>query len=220
MVRKAVDGPGQTRIDWQILCEVATKLGYPMAYDAVDKIMEEIASVSPIYGGIYYDRIDDVGLCWPCPDRNHPGTRYLHKDKFSRGKGKFHPVEFKAPVESVSDEYPYLLSTGRELYQFHTGTMTRKSRVINQISPTGYVEIHTDVAAKLGIADGDNVEVRTRRGKVTTLAKVTDDIETGWLFMPFHFAESPANMLTIDALDPIAKIPEYKVCAATVQKVK
>ena len=219
-VRKAVDGPGKARIDWRILCQVATKLGHPMAYDAVDKIMEEIASVSPIYGGIYYDRIDDVGLCWPCPDRDHPGTKYLHKDKFSRGKGKFHPVEFKAPVESVSDEYPYLLSTGRELYQFHTGTMTRKSRVINQISPTGYVEIHTDVAAKLGIADGDNVEVRTRRGKVTTLAKVTDDIETGWLFMPFHFAEGPANMLTIDALDPIAKIPEYKVCAATVQKAK
>jgi formate dehydrogenase major subunit len=98
--------------------------------------------------------------------------------------------------------------------------MTRKSRVINQISPTGYVEIHTDVAAKLGIADGDQVQVRTRRGKVKTLAKVTDDIETGWLFMPFHFAEGPANMLTIDALDPIAKIPEYKVCAATVQKAK
>ncbi len=219
-VRKAVDGPGQARIDWRILCEVATKLGYPMAYDGPDKITEEIASVSPIYGGIYYDRIDDVGLCWPCPDRDHPGTMYLHKGKFSRGKGKFHPVEFKAPVESVSDEYPYLLSTGRQLYQFHTGTMTRKSRVINQISPTGYVEMHTDVAAKLGIADGDQVLVRTRRGKVTTSAKVTDDIETGWLFMPFHFAEGPANMLTIDALDPIAKIPEYKVCAATVQKAQ
>jgi len=190
-VRKAVDGPGQARIDWRILCEVATKMGYPMAYDGADKIMEEIASASPIYGGIYYDRIDDVGLCWPCPDRDHPGTMYLHKDKFSRGKGRFHPVEFKAPVESVSDEYPYLLSTGRQLYQFHTGTMTRKSRVINQISPTGYVEIHTDVAARLGIEDGDNVEVRTRRGKVTTLAKVTDDIETGWLFMPFHFAGRP-----------------------------
>jgi len=219
-VRKAVDGPGQARIDWRILCEVATKMGYPMAYDGADKIMEEIASASPIYGGIYYDRIDDVGLCWPCPDRDHPGTMYLHKDKFSRGKGRFHPVEFKAPVESVSDEYPYLLSTGRQLYQFHTGTMTRKSRAINQISPTGYVEIHTDVAARLGIEDGDNVEVRTRRGKVTTLAKVTDDIETGWLFMPFHFAEGPANMLTIDALDPISKISEYKVCAATVQKAK
>ncbi|RKY09290.1 MAG: formate dehydrogenase subunit alpha [Planctomycetota bacterium] len=219
-VRKAVDEPGRARIDWRILCEVATKMGYPMAYDGPDKIMEEIAAVSPIYGGIYYDRIDDIGLCWPCPDRGHPGTMYLHKDKFSRGKGKFHPVEFKSPVESVSDEYPYLLSTGRQLYQFHTGTMTRKSCVINQISPTGYVEIHTDVAAGLGVADGDNVEVRTRRGKVTTQAKVTDDIEAGWLFMPFHFAEGPANMLTIDALDPIAKIPEYKVCAATVQKAE
>ena len=218
-VRKAVDAPGESKIDWQVVCEVATKMGYAMGYEGPSEIMDEIASVSPIYGGIAYDRIDDVGLSWPCPDREHPGTKYLHKGKFSRGKGKFHAVEFKPPVESVSDEYPYLLSTGRMLYQFHTGTMTRKSRVINQVSPTGFVEINSGDAAALGIADGDSVEVRTRRGKVTTLAKVTEDIEKGWLFMPFHFCEGPANMLTIDALDPTAKIPEYKVCAAVVRKV-
>ena len=133
--------------------------------------------------------------------------------------GKFHAVEFKAPAECLDSEFSFVLSTGRQLYQFHTGTMTRKSAAINQVSPTGYVEINSGDAKKLQIADGDNVEVATRRGKVTTLAKVTDGIEKGWLFMPFHFAESPANMLTIDSLDPIAKIPEYKVCAAKIKSV-
>ncbi len=217
-VRTAVDMPGQARDDWRIISEVATKMGCSMNFQSASEIMDEIATVSPIYGGMAYDRIDDVGLCWPCPDKDHPGTKYLHKGKFTRGKGKFHAVEFRAPVESVDKKYPFLLSTGRMLYQFHTGTMTRKSKVINQVSPTGFVEINCEDAAKLKIADGESVEVMTRRGKVTTPAKVTEDIEKGWLFMPFHFAEGPANMLTIDSLDPIAKIPEYKVCAATVCK--
>lgn len=216
-VRKAVDAPGQSRNDWEIVSEVATRLGYPMHYDSVSAIMDEIASVSPIYGGVSFDRIDTVGLQWPCPDREHPGTKYLHKSRFSRGKGKFHAVEFKHPAEVPSREFPFVLSTGRQLYQFHTGTMTRKSRVINQVSPTGYVEIHADDAETLGIANNARVEVATSRGKVTTTAKVTTGIERGWLFMPFHFWEGPANMLTQDALDPIAKIPEYKVCAARVK---
>ena len=119
---------------------------------------------------------------------------------------------------SLDTDYPFVLSTGRQLYQFHTGTMTRKSKAVNQVSPTGYVEVHTEDAGKPGITDGDKVKVFTRRGKVTTLAKVTDNIEIGWLFIPFHFAEASANMLTIDALDHTAEIPEYKVCAAAVQK--
>jgi predicted molibdopterin-dependent oxidoreductase YjgC len=217
-VRGAVTPPGQARSDWETICDVSTKLGYPMSYDSAGQIMDEIASVTPIYGGISFDRIDSVGLQWPCPDKNHPGTMYLHKGRFTRGKGKFHPVHFKAPAESPDAEFPFVLSTGRQLYQFHTGTMTRKSAAINQVSPTGYVEIHIEDAGKRGIADGDRVEVVTRRGKVSTLAKVTKNIEKGWLFMPFHFREGPANMLTIDALDPLAKIPEYKVCAATIQK--
>ena len=217
-VRKAVAAPGQARGDWQILCEVGTKMGYPMSYDCAGKILDEIASVSPIYGGMSFERIDSVGLQWPCLDKDHPGTKYLHKGKFTRGKGKFHPVEFKDPAELPSKKFPFVLSTGRLLYQFHTGTMTRKSGAINQVSPTGFVEIHTDDAKQLDIADGQTVEVATVRGKVTTLAKVTDNIGKGWLFMPFHFREGPANMLTIDALDPLAKIPEYKVCAATIRK--
>lgn len=219
LVRQAVPAPGQARQDWEITCDIGRRLGYRMQYHNVSAILDEIASVSPIYGGMSFDRIDPVGLQWPCPDKDHPGTAYLHKGKFSRGLGKFHAVEFKPPNETTNKRFPFLLSTGRQLYQFHTGTMTRKSPVINQVSPTGYVEIHASDAEKLGIVHGQMVEVSTRRGRVKTPAKVTTDIEIGWLFMPFHFKEGPANMLTIDALDPIAKIPEYKVCAANIGSV-
>jgi predicted molibdopterin-dependent oxidoreductase YjgC len=219
-VRGAVNPPGKARNDWKIICQIATKMGSPMDYDGADTILDEIASVSPIYGGMSFERIDSVGLQWPCLNKDHPGTKYLHKGKFTRGRGKFHAVEFKAPAEITNEKYPFVLSTGRQLYQFHTGTMTRKSATINQISPTGYVEIHRDDAEKLQIKNGDSVEVSTRRGKVTTTAKVTKGIEKGWLFMPFHFAEGPANMLTIDKLDQVAKIPEYKVCAAQVRKAE
>ncbi|KKL53407.1 hypothetical protein LCGC14_2275770, partial [marine sediment metagenome] len=217
-VRKAIDVPGTARNDWEIICQIATKTGYPMSYENESEILDEIASVSPIYGGMSFDRIESIGLQWPCPDKTHPGTKYLHKDKFSRGKGKFHPVEYRPPAEEPEKKYPFVLTTGRQLYQFHTGTMTRKSAVINQISPTGYVELHPDDAAKLKVKDGENVKVTTRRGNVTVPAKVTDGIEPGWLFMPFHFVESAANLLTNDQLDPIAKIPEYKACAANITK--
>jgi formate dehydrogenase alpha subunit len=216
LVRKAVDAPGQARGDWQTICQVAIKMGHPMHYENAAQIMDEIALVSPIYGGMSFDRLEVAGLQWPCPDRNHPGTKYLHKDAFSRGRGKFHPVQFIPADELPNEEYPLVLTTGRQLYQFHTGTMTRKSPVINQVSETGYVEIHPADAKQLNINDGDRVQVATRRGSVATVAKVADVIEKGWVFMPFHFCEGPANMLTNDALDPIAKIPEFKVCAAKI----
>ena len=219
-VRQATPPPGLARNDWEILCDVANAMGSSMKYNNASDIMDEIASLSPIYGGISYDRIEEIGLQWPCPDKNHPGTKYLHKDKFTRGKGKFHPVQYLPPAEMPSEEYPFILTTGRQLYQFHTGTMTRKSPAIDQVSPTGYVEVNTIDAKALGIVDGDSVQVSTRRGKVSTLAKVTEMIEQGWIFMPFHFAEGPANMLTSDALDPIAKIPELKVCAAKISITK
>jgi formate dehydrogenase alpha subunit len=219
-VRKSVSAPGQARGDWEIICEVATKMGYAMSYEGADEVMDEIADLCPIYGGISFERIETVGLQWPCLDKEHPGTRYLHEGMFKRGKGKFHAVEFAAAAELADKEYPFVLTTGRQLYQFHTGTMTRKSAVINQVSPTGYVEIHPDDAVELGISDGGNVEVMTRRGKVNTLARVTGNIAKGWLFMPFHFWEGPANMLTNDALDPTAKIPEFKVCSAAVKKAE
>jgi len=218
-VRKAVNPPGQSRDDWRIVCEIATAMGIPMQYENASQIMDEIASVSPLYGGIAFDRIETVGLQWPCLDRDHPGTKYLHKGQFKRGKGKFHPVRFREPAELPSEEFPLILSTGRQLYQYHTGTLSRKSPAIDQKSPTGYIEIHFKDAKEYGIEDGDSVEVSTTRGKVTTKASVGTLVARGWLFMPFHFAEGPANMLTNDALDPIAKIPEFKVCAAKIRQL-
>jgi predicted molibdopterin-dependent oxidoreductase YjgC len=219
-VRKAVVPPGEARNDWEILCEVAERIGYHMAFKDAAAIMDEIAFVSPIYGGIAYNRIESVGLQWPCPDYTHPGTVYLHKDTFKRGKGKFHAAPYRPPAEEPDEEYPFVLSTGRQLYQFHTGTMTRKSKAIHQVSPTGYVEIHAGDAAKLGIANDDQVSVSTRRGRITTHALVTERVVRGWIFIPFHFFEGPANILTNDKLDPIAKIPEYKVCAARIEKLE
>ncbi len=219
-VRKAVEAPGQARDDWKIICDIATKMGFAMDYECASKIMDEIAFVSPIYSGVSFDRIDSVGLQWPCSDAEDPGTKYLHKDKFTRGKGKFHAVEFINPNELPCEEYPFILSTGRQLYQYHTGTMTRKSKAVNQISPAGYVEINSDDAKKLRILNADTVEISTVRGTVQTQAKVTDQIKKGCLFMPFHFCEGPANILTNDALDPTAKIPEFKVCAATIRSAQ
>ena len=218
-VRRAVSPPGEARDDWKIVCDIATAVGYPMHYENASQIMDEIAAVTPIYGGISFDRIEPVGLQWPCPDKSHPGTKYLHKDKFTGGKGKFHAVRFKEPAELPDKEFPYVLSTGRLLYQYHTGTLTRRIPAINQKSATGYVEIHFQDARKHRIKDGDRVEVSTRRGTVTTLASVGTAVAKGWLFMPFHFAEGPANMLTNDALDPVAKIPEFKVCAANIRRM-
>jgi formate dehydrogenase alpha subunit len=215
-VRKAVNPPGQSRDDWKIVCEIAAATGMPMQYENASQIMDEIASVSPLYGGIAYDRIESVGLQWPCPDAEHPGTKYLHKGQFKRGKGKFHPVRFREPAELPDESFPFILTTGRQLYQYHTGTLSRRSAAIDQKSPTGYVEIHFKDAEIHGIKDGDPVEVSTARGTVTTNASVGTQVAKGWLFMPFHFAEGPANMLTNDALDPIAKIPELKVCAANI----
>ncbi|MCK4294593.1 MAG: formate dehydrogenase subunit alpha [Planctomycetes bacterium] len=219
-VRKALSPPGEARDDWQILCDVSTAMGYAMRYENASEIMDEIASVTPIYGGISFDRIEPVGLQWPCLDKDHPGTKYLHKGEFKRGKGKFHAVRFREPAETPDKKFPFILSTGRQLYQFHTGTLTRKSRAIDQKSPTGYVELHHEDAEKYSIGEGDFVEVSTRRGKVITKASVGSRVAKGWLFMPFHFAEGPANMLTNDALDPIAKIPEFKVCAAAIKKAE
>jgi len=219
-VRKAVEPPGEARDDSEIICELATRMGYPMEYAGPADVMDEIASLSPIYGGMAYDRIDDVGLAWPCPDRSHPGTKFLHSGTFSRGLGRFHPVPYCDAAELPDEEFPLVLSTGRILYQFHTGTLTRKSKAIDQVSNEGYVEIHPDDANAHGIADGDVVEVFGKRGVATTKAKVTAGIIKGCVFMPFHFCEGPANMLTNDVLDPIAKIPEYKVCAVAIRPAK
>ncbi|KPK42156.1 MAG: formate dehydrogenase [Planctomycetes bacterium SM23_25] len=216
-VRKALDPPGQARPDWQILCRLARRMGHPMHYDHPGAIQDEIASLTPSYGGITYDRLEGGGLQWPCPDAGHPGTPYLHKGTFARGLGKFHAVEFLPPRELPDDHYPFVLSTGRILQHFHTGTMSRRSDVLDRLVPVGTIEIHPDDAARLGIADSDRVRVASRRGEIELPARVTDRVAPGTTFLAFHYREAPANRLTIAALDPVAKIPELKVCAVRIE---
>jgi len=218
-VRKAIEPIGDSRPDWQITCQLGQKMGnggFDFAGPA--QIMDEVALLTPSYGGISYRRLEEGGLQWPCPTPEHPGTPILHTQQFTRGKGHFIPLEYRPPMELPDKGYPLVLTTGRSLYHFHTGTMTRKVAGLNVLKREGTVEINPEDASKLGIADGDMVQVSSRRGKVTTRAKVTGVSPAGVVFMTFHFAESPANMLTNPALDPVAKIPEYKVCAVRVEK--
>lgn len=218
-VRKAVEPPGESRADWEILCDIAEKAGYHgMQYASASEVMDEIVDMTPIYGGISYDRIDQDGLQWPCTSRDHPGTPVLHVGKFSRGLGLFGPADFKPSAELPDEEYPFTLSTGRCYFHFHTGTMTRRSRLLDREERFPYVEISPDDAGKLGIHDREQVLVSTRRGEVRAMARVTDVAMPGVLFMTFHFEEGCANVLTNNALDPEAKIPEYKVCAANIRR--
>ena len=189
-----------------------------MTYESPSDIMDEIADVTPIYGGISYPRIDQIGLQWPCFDEQHPGTPVLHAKQFARGKGLFSPAEYKPSAELPDEEYPYILSTGRCYFHFHTGTMTRRSRVLDREERFPFVEVNTGDAANLGIRDRESVLVSTRRGEIEVMARVTKDIAPGVLFMTFHFEEAPANLLTNNALDPEAQIPEYKVCAAQIRR--
>ena len=210
---RAVMPPGEAKPDWQITCALAERMGYPFEYNGTSDIMDEIASVTPIYGGIHYDRLSGYGLQWPCPNRDHPGTANLHQGTFSRGLGKFHAVEFKPPAESVSPEYPLILTTGRVLEHFHTGSMSRRSKVLDKLHPNGAVDIHPDDALNLGVVDGDLMTVSSDRGKIEVPVHVTDKTAPGLAFMAFHWKESPANVLTNPAVDPAAKIPEFKVSA-------
>ncbi|NQT92287.1 MAG: formate dehydrogenase subunit alpha, partial [Lentisphaerae bacterium] len=218
-VRKAIELHGEARDDWEIICALANRLDYPMDYEHPSLIMEEIAEVTPIYGGVHYHRLDKDGLQWPCPDSNHPGTVFLHQGEFKRGKGKFHATPFLAADEEPDDEYPLILTTGRYLYHWHTRTLTSRTEGLEQLCPPVPVEIHPDDAAREGIVNGAKVEVASRRGTVQADAVLTDRSPRGTIFMAFHFAEGAANLLTNDAVDPIAKIPEFKVCAVKIKAV-
>jgi len=216
-IRKAVDAPGEAKADWEIICNIAGKMGYPMSYGSAGDIMHEINLVTPSYAGITYDRIEKEGLQWPCLDTDHSGTRFLHKDKFARGKGLFHAIDYRASAELPDEEYPLILNTGRVLYHFHTGTMTRRSKGPAERCPESLVEISREDAKRYGIEDSSKVKVTTRRGSVEVKARVTDRSPEGVIFMNFHFHEVEVNRLTNPALDPVGKIPEYKVCAAKVE---
>ncbi len=228
LIRPVVDAPGESRADWRIIGEIGARLDALLGrkrdratwlFPSTSAIMDELATVTPIYGGVSHARLEGDGLQWPCPNPEHPGTPYLHAERFSRGLGKFNVVVAQDPAEQPNEEYPLILSTGRVLYHYHTSTMTRRSDGLNWREPGGFVDISPEDAEAVGVADEDYVTVQSRRGTVHATARVNGSVPPGTIFIAFHWRESPANRLTHDfALDPVAKIPEYKVCAVRVEK--
>lgn len=223
-VRKAVEPPGEARADWEIICDIATRMGSDLfKYDSAQDIFEEVRVVTPQYAGMNKERLEKPeALHWPCPDEEHPGTPILWAEKCATpdGLGVLMPIEFIPAAELPDDEYPLTLTTGRTLFHWHTGSMTRRSETLNSEIPTGWVEINSEDAAELGIKDKEIVSVKTRRGEIAIPAKVTPNIMKGVIFIPFHFVECAANVLTQSfALDPAAKMPEFKVSAASVAKM-
>lgn len=218
LVRKAIDPVGQSKPDWVIFCELAQRLGYPMRYNSAEEIFEEIRRLVPIYAGMTYQRLEEHnGLQWPCPSEDHPGTPTLHVGQFSRGKGKLMGVRYEPPAEQPDAQYPFILTTGRSFMQYNSGTMSRRTRS-GKAEPENYVQISKSDAERLGIADGERVRVITRRGELTVKAKIAE-IAPGVIWMPMHYAESPTNILTNDAIDPVCGITEVKACAARVERL-
>ena len=219
-VRKAIEPLADSCPDWRIICRVSERLGYPMNYRDTDEVMDEIASLTPSYAGISFERIEKEGLQWPCPDKEHPGTKYLYEDgKFSRGKGAFKAIKHRPPAEEQDEEYPFILTTGRMLFHYNVGTMTRRTHVLSREYPDNFVEINPDDAKRLGIVKNADCKVSTRRGQIIVRAEVNERIKEGVIWIPFHFTETPANVLTNDAFCPISRIGEYKACAAKVEVV-
>jgi len=215
-VRKAIEPiPGRT--NWQTIMEMSSRMGYPMHYNSAEEIFNEMASLTPSYQGMSYARIDKNGLQWPCPTPDHPGTKFLHANTFTRGKGLFQGIDHIPPAELPDEEYPFLLSTGRIL--FHYNVTTPYSAGINSIWNEEYAEVNPDDASRLGVTTGDQVKITSRRGEVTTKVQVTDRVPPGVIWMSFHYAESPTNVLTSAAVDPVTKTGEYKVCAVNVEKL-
>jgi formate dehydrogenase major subunit/formate dehydrogenase alpha subunit len=217
-VRKAVEPPGDCRNDWETVCAIATRMGTPMSYGSARDIMEEIRRVTPSYAGISYERIEHEGIHWPCPNEQHPGTPILHREQFTIGKGVFHAIDFVPPAERPDGDFPLYLTTGRLLYQYHTGTMTMKSEGLNDIAPDCFVEISSADAGKYDVLDGARVNIASRRGTIQARVKVSPQAVAGTVFIPFHYARAAANRLTNAALDPISGIPEFKVCAVKLER--
>ncbi len=219
-VRCAIEPVGNSKADWEILCDLIKALGYDADYASPSDVMEEIRTLVPSYGGITFDRLDKEGLQWPCPDINHPGTKFLHKGKFSRGLGKFTVNEYEASTEQPSEEYPFILTTGRIQQHYHTGTMTRRSWALEREFPHGYMEINPQDAEKLGLRQRSKIKVSSIIGSIITEVKITDNITPGVVFVPFHYHEVAVNMLIGKNIDPVVQIPEYKVCAVKIEGVR
>ena len=222
LIRAALEPPGEARPDWQIICDVAKALGafslFP--FNSAEEIFEELRKVTPQYAGMNYQRLAQGSLQWPCSAEDHAGTTILHTKEFPRGKGRLTPLKYKSSLEVPDSDYPLLLITGRVMSQYHTGTMTRRSPSLEEEFPRAFVEINPEDARGRGIVDGAEVEVASRRGAIRAKAQVSHRMRPGVAFIPFHFVEGAANTLTLRAFDPVAKIPELKVCAVEVKPVE
>ncbi len=222
-ISKVIDPPGEAKPDWWIICQLAERMGYKdkFNFSSAGEIFEEIRSCVPQYKGITYERLSKTvgGIHWPCPSEDHPGTPTLFLQKFTTpdSLGHFQAVEYKPPAEVPDEEYPYFLTTGRSIFHYHTGAMTMRTPKLNDEVRHGFVEVNPEDATKAGVKDKDIVTLKTRRGSIEVEAKVTDEVPPGLLFVPFHFADSCANVLTISVLDPSAKCAETKVCAAKME---
>ncbi len=219
-VRKAVEPPGEAKADWEIFCELSSRMGYEMDYASPEEIFQEISTLLPQYAGISYERIEQVGLQWPVPDSGHPGTPVLHIGRFTRGKGLFIPEDYTPPTELPDADYPLILTTIRETPQYNFGSMTRKTPEIEALCPEAFAEINPEDAAKLDIADGEEINISSRRGTVQLRAKITDRSQPGTIAIPYHFAEVPVNNLTLNSLDRLSRSPQYKICAIKVEKIQ
>ena len=219
LTEPVVRPPGQARRDWEIICDLATAVGYPMAYASTADISAEMRGLTPSYAGISHARLDaGAQLHWPCPAEDHPGTPILHRGSFTRGLGRFYAVEYQAADEETDASFPVVLTTGRILEHYHTGTMTRRSQGLDGLVPGPFVEVNHADAERFQLKDGDRVTVSSRRGSIVLPAKVGTRVDTGVVFIPFHFWEAAANVLTNPASDPKAGIPEFKVCAVRLER--
>lgn len=220
MVRRVIPPLGNSKTDSDIIMALSNRLGYRMDYESPAEIMEEIALVTPVYGGMYHDRLEKCwGLQWPCWDRDHEGTPFLHKYYFTRGRGRFEPAQHQPPHELPDDEYPFLLNTGRIYHQYHTGTMTRKCKMLTRESGEALLQINPEDAKTVGIGFGETVRLSSRRGSMELRVDITEQVSPGTVYTTFHFPEAPINLLTTDAKDSKSKCPEYKICAAKVERV-
>ncbi|MFP3855258.1 MAG: molybdopterin oxidoreductase family protein, partial [Anaerolineales bacterium] len=228
LIRPAVPAPGGARADWEILQDLAVRVeeklgrsqsaGFSFANPA--ELWDEMAALTPPFGGIDKARLErEGGVHWPCPTPDHPGTPYLFTNEFPRGKGRLTPLDYRPSQELPDDEYPFMLSTGRVLYHWHGGTMTRRSK-LDDIYPEATVEVHPEDGRQVGVESGDRLRVRSRRGEIEVRVIITERSPRGVVIIPFHFAEAAANELTMDARDPQAQIPDYKVCAVALEPAR
>jgi len=217
--RPVLELPGEARLDWQILCDLSTRMGYPMHYDSTEEVFAEFAGLTHSYSTLTYDNLGPTGKLWPNPDpETTDGPVVLFGEGFptANGRAKFVPAEWTASPELPDAEYPFVLNTGRLLEHWHTGSMTRRSKALDQIEPEAFASLHPEDAGELGICEGDFIEVASRRGSIRLTARLSTRDSRGAIFIPFHFREAAANLLTLDELDPDGKIPGFKFCAVRV----